>query len=170
MGDGHGSRRTRAVTWLLLAACGALAAGGFAFRMADLHVQRVLSGSMRPTLAPGDLAVTQGVPMTSLRVGDVIVFVPTGETSPLIHRIASLDGNVVTTKGDANGAADPWRLTLRSQTQYRLVLVVPLVGWLTDLQRPALLAAGLLLGLALLRELSKEVRTRRARPRPQPQA
>jgi len=29
---------------------------------------------LRPTMSPGDLAITQGVPMGSLRVGDVIVF------------------------------------------------------------------------------------------------
>jgi len=168
--DGHPSRRSGLVTALLLLAGAIVVAIGITFRMADLHVQTVLSGSMRPTLSPGDLAITEGVPTSSLRVGDVIVFVPPNETSPVIHRIASLDGDVLTTKGDANNTPDPWRLALANQTEYRLVLVIPFLGWLTDLQRPALLAAGLLMGLALLRELSKEVRTRRTRPQPQSQS
>ena len=170
MKGGHPNLRSRLVTALFVLAGAAVLAIGITFRMADLHVQTVLSGSMRPTLSPGDLAMTEGVPTSSLRVGDVIVFVPPNEASPVIHRIASLDGDVVTTKGDANDAPDPWRLTLASPTEYRLVLVVPFLGWLTDLQRPALLAAGLLMGLALLRELSKEVRTRRSRPQPQSQS
>jgi hypothetical protein len=53
---------------------------------------------------------------------------------------------------------------------YRLVAVVPFIGWLTELQRPALIAAGLLLGLAVLLELSKAVNARRKKTRFAPQS
>lgn len=42
-----------------------------------------------------------------------------------------------------------------------MVGVVPFVGWLSALQRPALVIAGLLLGLAILLEIRKEVRGRK---------
>jgi signal peptidase len=153
------------VTGLLVAAAATVIAAVVTFHVADLHLQTVLTGSMRPTVSPGDVAVTQGVPMASLRVGDAIAFYPPGQTTPVLHRIRSLGttaaGIEITTRGDANSVNDPWLATLHGPTAYRLVAVVPFIGWLTELQRPALLAAGLLLGLAVLLELRKEVRARR---------
>lgn len=162
MKDGRISRQSRLVTVLLLAVGVFVLAGGVGFRMADLHVQTVLSGSMRPTISPGDLAITQGVPTSSLRVGDVIVFTPPNETQAVLHRIASRQGDVVTTKGDANSVADPWHASLTEATSYRLVFVVPYLGWLTELRSAALVAAGLLVALLILLELRKGVDARKA--------
>lgn len=143
---------------------------GITVRVADLRFQTVLSDSMQPTASAGDVAVTQAVPVAALRVGDVITFFPPGSSRPVMHRITSLSHGVMTTRGDANRVEDPWRLTLTGSTGHRLVAVVPVVGWLTELRRPALLLAGLLVGLALLLELRKEVRARttRSQPRPHP--
>ena len=166
----HTSRRSRLFTALIVGA-GVLVLGmGVAIRVADLRFQTVLSGSMRPTLSPGDVAITQGVPMGSVHVGDVIVFVPPTESHPVIHRITSLHDGVITTKGDANSVADPWHVTLVGSTAYRLVAVVPFLGWLADLQRPALLLAALLVGLGILLELGKEVRARTRKSQPEPQS
>lgn len=147
---------------MLLVAGLAVLAAGIGFRMADLHVRTVVSGSMRPTVSPGDLAVTQGVPTGSLRVGDVIVFTPPTEAQPVLHRIVSRQGDVVTTKGDANGVADPWRLTLQGSTGYRLAFVVPYLGWLTELRSAAFIAAGLIVALLVLLEIRRGVGLRRA--------
>jgi signal peptidase I len=138
--------------------------------MADLHFQTVLSNSMQPTASAGDVAITQDVSIDALRVGDVIAFTPPNQTRPVLHRITSLRDGVITTRGDANPVDDPWRISLVGATGYRLVAVVPLLGWLTELQRPALLLAGLLVGLAILLELKKEVRARASRSQPQPQS
>ena len=164
--------RSRFITAVLLAAGVIVLALGITVRVADLRIATVLSGSMRPTISPGDLVVTAPVPVSSLRVGDVITFVPPTGTQVLIHRISSMEGAVVTTRGDANNADDPWHVTLAGSTSYRLVAVVPFVGWLTELQRPALLLAGLLVGLVVLVELWKGVRGRflKSRTRPQPLA
>jgi signal peptidase I len=138
--------------------------------VAHLHFQTVTSGSMRPTISPGDVAVTQAVPASSLKVGDVIVFFPpTSSTEPVMHRIVSLVNGVITTRGDANNVDDSWQATLSGTTAYRMVAVVPFLGWLTELQRPALIVAGLLVGLILLLELRKEVRGRTTKARTQPQ-
>jgi signal peptidase I len=165
--------RPRIATVLTVAAVVVLVAFAIAFRMAGLHLQTVLTGSMRPTVSPGDVAVTQDVPVGSLRVGDAIVFYPPGQTMPVLHRITSIGatatGVVLTTRGDANTVDDPWHVAIQGTTAYRLVAVVPLIGWLTVLQRPALLAAGLLLGLAILLELRKEVRARATKSSAEPQ-
>jgi len=155
-------KRRRIVDVVLVTAGVAVLAGGIAFRLADFHVQTVLTGSMRPTVSPGDLAITQGVPMSSLRVGDAIVFTPPTETQSVLHRIASREGDVITTKGDANNVADPWSITLQGSTGYRLVFVVPYLGWLTELRSVGLVVAGLCVALLILLEIRKGVGARRA--------
>jgi signal peptidase I len=154
----------------MLAAGLAILALGITIRVADLRMAPVLSNSMRPTFAAWDLVVTQAVATSAIRVGDVITFLPPGSTQALIHRVSSLRDGVITTRGDANAVDDPWQVTLQGPTSYRLVAVVPFVGWLTDLQRPALLLAGLLLGLAFALQLWKGVKTRLTKVQPQSQA
>ena len=143
----------RLLTVLIVAAGLAAVAIGILVFVANLHFQTVLSNSMRPTFSAGDVVVTQAVPISSLRVGDVIAFSPPDKTEPVIHRITSLKttaaGVVITTRGDANPADDLWLATLQGTTAYRLVGVVPFVGWLTDIRGPLLILAGL---LVLLRE------------------
>ncbi len=155
----------------LIVALGVVAVGiGILVFVANLHFQTVTSGSMRPAVSPGDLAVTQAVPASSLKVGDVIVFFPpTSSTEPVMHRIVSLGNGVITTRGDANNVDDPWQVTLSGTTAYRMVAVVPFIGWLTELQRPALIVAGLLVGLMILLELRKEVRGRTTKARSEPE-
>lgn len=154
----------RLVTVLMVAVALLLVALVFAMRVGDLHFMTVLSGSMRPTMSPGDVAVTQPVDVSSLRVGDAIAFYPPGETAPVLHRITSIesspDGVVITTRGDANPVDDEWHITLQGVTAYRLVAVIPFIGWLTELRSLAFICAGLLIGLWVLLELRKEVRAR----------
>lgn len=168
-GEKHTSRRSHFITALMLTAGVAILTGGIAFRMGDFHVETVLSGSMRPTASPGDLAITQGVPVNLVRVGDVVVFTPPDQTQPVMHRITSVTDGAITTKGDANSADDRWTIRLAGPTAYRLVAVVPFVGWLTQLERPALLLAGLLALLGIVRWLWKEVVAKRLNTRLQHQ-
>jgi signal peptidase I len=169
--DPTSSPSDRLVTALLLAVGLVVAAIGILALIASLHFETVVSNSMRPTFSAGDVAVTQAVPINSLRVGDAIAFYPPGKTEPVLHRITSLEttatGVVITTRGDANPVDDLWHAALSGTTAYRLVAVVPLIGWSTELQRPAFLVAGLLLGLWILLELRKEVagRTEKSRSR-----
>jgi signal peptidase I len=160
----------RLLTWLLVA-LGVMAVGvGILVFVANLHFQTVTSGSMRPSISPGDVAVTQAVPVGSLKVGDVIVFYPPGVTGePVMHRIVSMENGLIKTRGDANNVDDPWQVTLTGTTSYRMVAVVPFIGWLIELQRPALIVAGLLIVLAILREIRKEVRGRRTKAQSEPQ-
>jgi signal peptidase I len=66
----------------------------------------VTSSSMWPTLHKGDLVVLKGVHgLDDLSVGDIIAF--RHEDGFAIHRIAKIEGDRITTKGDANSIEDP---------------------------------------------------------------
>ena len=91
-------------------------------------------GSMEPTLHRGSLVFDKVAPVEDLAVGDVITYVPPGESRPLSHRITSVthddkNGLVFTSKGDANEAADPWKFTLDDEVQAKVVLTVPWAGY-----------------------------------------
>jgi signal peptidase len=113
------------ITALFLAAC-------VAAPLLHIGYSPVLTGSMRPSFAPGDLLITVPKPVTALRVGDVAVFTPPGENTAFAHRIKALAGSperpVLTTKGDANPAPDHWRATLDQDQVPVAVATVPYVG------------------------------------------
>ena len=60
----------------------------------QLHIgfSPVLTGSMRPAFAPGDLLITAPQAVAGLQTGQVAVFTPPGETVPYAHRITALGG------------------------------------------------------------------------------
>jgi signal peptidase len=91
-------------------------------------------GSMEPNLHRGSLAFDKVTSVEDLAVGDVITYVPPGESRPLSHRITSVtddgkNGLVFTSKGDANSAADPWKFTLDDKVQAKVVFTVPWAGY-----------------------------------------
>jgi signal peptidase len=144
------------VNLALIAAFGVLLLAGFQVATGRWHATPVLSGSMRPGLQPGDIVVTQRVPISDLHVRDVVVFHPPAEGDRLtVHRIVSLttkgDTTTITTWGDANPVADPVASSLKGATAYRVVRVVPLVGypavWLQTANRGGVVIA---LGVLLL--------------------
>jgi signal peptidase len=94
----------------------------------------VLSGSMRPAFAPGDMVVVTPEPVRDVRVGQVISYrIPVGDHHVQSHRVVEVirrGGQVaVRTKGDANTTADPWTATLQGTTAWRVRAVLPKLGW-----------------------------------------
>jgi signal peptidase I len=96
----------------------------------------ITTGSMTGTYDTGSVVFTENVPVSELRVGDVITYAPPpGEaaTELVTHRIASIDTvdgeQVFRTKGDANETVDPWKFQLEDTTQARVVESVPYVGY-----------------------------------------
>jgi signal peptidase len=90
--------------------------------------------SMEPTIHRGSLVFDEIVPVSALRRGDVVTYVPPGMSKPLSHRIVSLrrgaDGQLqFRTKGDNNPTADPGHFTFRRSSQARVRFSVPVVGW-----------------------------------------
>jgi signal peptidase len=90
----------------------------------------VLTGSMRPSIAPGDVVVVKAVPASSIGVGDVITF-DRGSDVPTTHRVIEvLDGDsgpAFRTQGDANEDPDGGLVT-PEQVVGRVVFSVPAVG------------------------------------------
>ncbi len=91
-------------------------------------------GSMEPTMHRGSLVFDRVTPVEDLVVGDVITYVPPGESRPLSHRITSVtrdrtNGLVFTSMGDANEAGDPWKFTLDDRVQAKVVFTVPWAGY-----------------------------------------
>ena len=128
--------RRRLLRGLRVAACvvvlclsAALTVSVFALH---LGIRPVLTGSMRPDYGPGAVLLTRQVPVSSLRPGMVVLFVPPGEHGEYAHRITSVSGAsgapVITTKGDANMAADPWHARITSHSVNEVVGSLPGVG------------------------------------------
>lgn len=95
----------------------------------------VLTGSMEPALAPGDLVVVRPAPADEIRVGEVITFQPVSDDPTLVtHRVTGLTTEPTgvtgfTTQGDANGAADD--PIAADQVKGRVVYSVPWIGHVT---------------------------------------
>lgn len=110
----------------------------------------VLTGSMRPGIQPGDVVMVRPVPTDELKVGDVIAYLPPSHTTPVLHRIVSIDSSGLITKGDANNVEDPWgKVATDSATTLRLVWVIPKVGLIAHNRSTVFIGAGALLLAAI---------------------
>jgi signal peptidase len=95
----------------------------------------VVSGSMRPAVAPGDAVVVERVAPESIETGDVVTYRTSrgtdGERQFVTHRVVRVldrsDGLAFRTRGDANESPDP-RPVPAADVVGRVVLVLPLVG------------------------------------------
>lgn len=99
----------------------------------------VLSGSMEPTYSAGDLLVVKKT--DHYQTGDLVVY--QSGRSLVVHRIIDMNGETVTTQGDANNAPDePFAV---SQIKGISVGSIPFVGtWFRILKTPAGLMAAFL--------------------------
>ena len=66
-------------------------------------IANVLSGSMEPTFSKGTLLLVKEEKQAE--PGQIVVYQSGQEL--IVHRVIQIEGNLVTTKGDANEAADP---------------------------------------------------------------
>lgn len=120
----------------------------------------VLSGSMQPTLQPGDVVVVQSAGPDDIRRGDVITFYEPGEprtqANRVTHRVVGRErtdqGVVYHTKGDANEHQDP-HVVADDRVVGEVWFHVPMVGRVllfvqsSGLQPLLVVGAGLLLVL-----------------------
>ena len=155
----------RGLGWAATAAClGLLAVTAAGPRLGLFRTETVLSGSMVPTFAPGDVVVVEPEPLAAVRVGQVLSYrIPIGDHHVETHRVVRVVRGgahpVVVTRGDANAAEDPWQARLGGATAWRVTHVIPkagyAIGWLrspivhavTVLLIPAALAALALLAI-----------------------
>lgn len=142
---------------------GLLVVGAVVVNVQHLKLEPVLSGSMRPHIQPGDLAVIRPTPVGDLIAGDVVAYLPPGQATPVLHRVIDITREGFVTQGDANTTADPWgRVKPSGGTVASLVAVVPKVGWLIEVRTQVLsVAAGIIL-LAAAAALWSSVRKARS--------
>lgn len=175
---------------LAIVALGALLALVVVPRMLGGDALTVLTGSMEPTLSPGDVAVVRGIDeaavCTDVSVGSIVTFFPEANDPSLItHRVVGKtvgtfeDGTScrLITQGDANSAVDA--PVSPAQVRGTFMYGVPGLGWVRQWagDHPAFLiggAAALLVGWLLLGSLRKPrttvVSVPRATPPPRPAA
>ncbi|QAY69121.1 signal peptidase I [Xylanimonas protaetiae] len=156
-----------ALTLLLVALLGLVAAVTVAPRLVGAVPLAVANDSMQPSMARGDLVVVRPVPAELLEVGDVVAYRPVpGSGEVVTTRVTDVvvrDGAVVhlQTQGDASPYPDgPMD---REQLKGRVAYAVPLVGRVA--QQPWLLAA-VTLGGAVLVGATALVLVGPAAPRP----
>jgi signal peptidase I len=114
------------------------------------------SGSMRPALNPGDVAVLTPERTAAVADGQIVAFHPPGEPRvTVIHRVQRIrrtrTGIIIRTKGDANDVADPWRAKIVGGAVWRETARLPWVGFpVVWSQQPFIRMAVLALMLMLI--------------------
>jgi signal peptidase len=150
------------VTILLVAAVGLIT---YIYISDDYSVYIVKSDSMRPVFTSGDLVVIgkSGLPFVSdIAPGRIVSFQRNGEL--VTHRIVSIEGDTVSTKGDAQEDIDPWPVSRFLDIKGCYILHIPYVGLVSGFLKTRLgwficviLPALCLIGF-LIRDIVKEAR------------
>lgn len=95
------------------------------------HSYIVLSGSMEPTLSPGDAVIVREAPPEDIEKQEIITFQREQSDTPTTHRVVGVeqeDGQrAFVTRGDANENRDPGAVA-PSQVIGEVVLVIPFIG------------------------------------------
>ena len=136
------------VVLMVLVAIAGMVLGAWRFAVID-------TGSMRPTLNPGDVAILTSEPTAKLRRGQIVAFHPPGEPGlTVIHRVFAIrstrTGIIIQTKGDANNATDPWQARIAGSTVWRENLKAPAVGYLAVWSQQRLVRLGVLIVLVIV--------------------
>ena len=138
----------------------------------------ITSGSMTGTYDRGSVVFADVVPVSDLRVGDVITYTPPPGSGPdglVTHRIVSIGADqfgrpLFQTKGDANEAADPWTFTLDEPTQARADFQIPYAGYVLSalsIREVRMFVIGLpalLIAVAVVAGFRREVRNAEVAP------
>lgn len=93
----------------------------------------VLTGSMRPTLTPGDMSLGKWIRADQAQPGDIVTFKSTERGGKLVtHRVVSaqtVNGKVnVVTKGDANDTVERWSVPADGRVS-RVAVDIPKAGY-----------------------------------------
>jgi signal peptidase len=126
-------RASKVTVGLLSAAAVAFAVAYAALTVLGYKPVAVYSGSMKPSIPVGGLAVDRAIAARDVRVGDVITFSDPYVKGRLVtHRVIDIlqtpHGLAYRTKGDANSARDPWTIRLSGQVG-RVSFTVPVAGY-----------------------------------------
>lgn len=134
---------------------------------AGIGLRVIRSGSMEPTLAPGDAVLIRTVQARQLNEGDIALLLHPNSPEIEAHRLITVDeGNStvsLVTKGDANPMSDPAVELSPNAAIEQVVLNIPKLGYVISVLGFPLILGGLCaLGLVVL--IVFEVQDRRRRP------
>ncbi|HEX8119851.1 MAG TPA: signal peptidase I [Solirubrobacteraceae bacterium] len=118
--------------WCAIGVVCGLAALVVAPRAVGVTPFTILTGSMRPAMAPGDVVLSESVAPLDVRPGDVVTFHDPSRGGELVtHRVRSMrrTGPLVrfVTKGDANDVPERWSVAADGRIG-RATVSVPKVG------------------------------------------
>ncbi len=130
-------RRRRGGAWrrgavvVLATLLGALLIGALLFSLAGGRWFVISTPSMAEAAPVGTLVLTVPVPAEDIRAGDIITFhPPTAPDQTYTHRVRALTAaGGILSRGDLNGADDPWTLT-GGDLVGKSIAAVPGLGWL----------------------------------------
>ncbi len=144
------------VVWILSAVAGILIILlSLVYFMPGYDMNIVLSDSMKPVFSAGDLVITVppgGIFGKEIEPSSIVLYDNGNEL--IIHRVVSVDGNILVTKGDANEEPDP-RLVETHQVKgiylfglprlgYFKMFIETRLGWFLVIIVPAALLLGLI--------------------------
>jgi len=119
--------------WLVATVLGlALAGFVFIYLSPDYNLLLVRSQSMTPAINMGDMVITGPVngPINGeLKPGTIVTY-ERGKAW-VTHRVLSIDGDTLVTKGDNTEDPDPWSVSL-SDVRGTYLFKIPYVGYVTN--------------------------------------
>ncbi len=116
-------------SWLISAVLVIVVAGfAFIYFSPDYGLYLVRSESMKPAINMGDLIVTG--PLTGgINAGTIVTY--QRAIGLVTHRVLSVDGETLVTKGDAVEDPDPWSVSM-SDVKGVYLFKIPCVGYVTS--------------------------------------
>jgi signal peptidase len=120
-------------SWLISGVLAVIVAGFlFLFFSPDYNMRLVRSESMKPAINMGDMVITGplGGPLNGeVKTGSIVTY-QYGEEL-ITHRVLSVDGETLVTKGDAVEDPDPWPVTL-SDVHGVYLFKIPYIGYIAN--------------------------------------
>jgi signal peptidase I len=118
------------VGWILtMVLCMALI--WFAVGIFPIHPVMIATGSMRPIIEPGDVAIIAKTTDKNIRIGDIIEYRKANAVN-IVHRVIKIDDSggrkTFITKGDANNAPDSDPV-LPENVVGKMLTGIPKIGW-----------------------------------------
>lgn len=130
----HKNKKTTPTGWITIALIAVILIWG-STGLLGFQPSIIASGSMRPTLDVGDVAITVQTTPNKIQVGDIIQYSRQGDQAPIIHRVIEISRAgataYITTKGDANTAPDESIIASSTQRLGKVVLIMPKIGWIS---------------------------------------
>jgi len=151
------------VSWIVTIVMGLVLAGlAFIYFLPNYNLFLVRSESMKPAINMGDVIITgplNGPINGEVEPGTVVTYQYRKAT--ITHRVQSVDGETLVTKGDAAEDPDPWSVAM-SDVKGIYLFKIPYVGYVTSFVQTrngwflTIIAPAALLVLWLVKDIVKE--------------